>query len=143
MTFLIALADCEAVQGGWPSQPVNAWSSLVFVATGAVLILGSRSRGGQTIGFAAAGVGIGSMMFHGDPNGFASWLHDWTIATLLLVLLAVDFSKGPPIRRTVLAPIMGVGVLIALVPASGEVIHVVLGVIVGIRVISTRKDAAG
>lgn len=38
---------------------------------------------------------------------------------------------------------MGVGVLIALVPASGEVIHVVLGVIVGIRVISTRKDAAG
>ena len=128
MSLSVVVADCEAVHSGWPNQPVNAWSSLVFVVAGAVLVFASRSRGAHLIGFAAAGVVIASLMFHGDLNGFAWWLHDWTIAVLLLVLLAVGFRDEPPIRRSVLVPIIGVGGLIAVVPASGEVIHGVLGV---------------
>ena len=87
LTALLSAADCEAIRSGWPDQPVNAWSSLGFVAVGAVLVIRGRVPHARLAGAVATLVGIGSVLFHGGHNSFTGWVHDWSIASLLVVLL--------------------------------------------------------
>lgn len=139
MSLVAAIVDCEAIQAGWPHQPVNAWSSLAFVVAGGVIAIGSRNVAARLIGAAAALVGIGSVLFHGDHNDFSGWLHDWSIAALLLIL--VLFAGNLMIRARALVIILGsVAGLLALAPGSGEWVHGGIAVAFVVRELRARRE---
>ncbi|MCA1845327.1 MAG: ceramidase [Actinobacteria bacterium] len=65
-------SDCEQIGSGWLAQPVNALSSLVYVAVGVWLLWRSRAPGvrrGPLVagGAALLAVGVGGVAFHGWP----------------------------------------------------------------------------
>jgi hypothetical protein len=76
-----AAVDCEAIGSGLLGQPVNALSSLALVIAG-VVVLG-RDR---WVASALAATGVGSFLFHGPLAPGGEWLHDVTLAWLVLVV---------------------------------------------------------
>jgi hypothetical protein len=80
-----ALRDCEAVVQAVLGQPVNSITTLAFVIGGALII--SRSNH-PWIGIASIATGVGSFLFHGPMPSYAEWVHDATLAWLLLVVAA-------------------------------------------------------
>ena len=76
-----AAVDCEAIGPGLLGQPVNALTSLALVVAGAVLL--TRSR---WIAIALAATGFGSFLFHGPLAPGGEWIHDVTLAWLILVV---------------------------------------------------------
>lgn len=76
-----ASVDCEAIGSGLLGQPVNSLSSLALVVAGLVVL--SRDRWVAT-GLAATG--IGSFLFHGPLAPGGEWIHDVTLAWLILVV---------------------------------------------------------
>jgi hypothetical protein len=88
-------ADCEALGSSWLLQPVNAWSSLVFVAAGFVVVLAGHRNPRTTFvriwfGVVLALVGLGSFAFHGPGGQPAGWAHDVSLTALFLLVLAVE-----------------------------------------------------
>jgi hypothetical protein len=71
-------SDCELIRDAFLTQPINAVSSVAFVVVG-LLILRSR----PILGILAAGVGVGSFLFHGPMPGWAQWGHDVSLAALI------------------------------------------------------------
>ncbi len=144
MAFVIAAVDCEAIHAGWPNQPVNTWSSLVFVIVGSVIVIGGRNLPVSLVGTSAALVGIGSLLFHGDHNGFSGWFHDWSIAALLVVLVALVGNVRVPTRWLLLV-LVAIALLLASAPGSGEWVHagaVVLFAVGEVRARSRRSQPA-
>jgi hypothetical protein len=91
----VPTADCEALGGGWLLQPINAWSSLVFVAAGVVVFLAGHRNPRATFvragfGVVLISVGIGSFAFHGPGGQPAGWAHDASLTALFLLVLAVE-----------------------------------------------------
>jgi hypothetical protein len=100
-----AASDCELIGNGFWGQPVNAISSLAFVAVGLMLV---RRR--PLIGLLACGTGLGSFLFHGPMPSWGHWAHDVSLAALLLGLALER-------RTTVLLTAIGVvGLGFALFP---------------------------
>jgi hypothetical protein len=95
---LLAGADCEAIHAGWLRQPVNAISSLAFVAAGIWILLRARRRGpgerGELIAFATTMlvVGAGSFVLHGPDPAWGLWFHD--LSNLAAVLLVGVLDRG-------------------------------------------------
>lgn len=90
-------ADCEAIGNGLLLQPVNALSSLVFVAVGTLVIaLGTREAANLAVRTSFAGalalVGLGSFAFHGPGGSVAGWAHDVSLSILFLLVLAVEIG---------------------------------------------------
>ena len=81
------MADCELLHDGLLDEPVNALSSLAYVAAGAWVWRHDRRQGAALIA-----VGIGSFAYHGFGGRAAHALHDVTIL-LLLVLVAVSLPR--------------------------------------------------
>jgi hypothetical protein len=84
-------ADCERIGAGWLAQPVNTVSSLGYVVVGGWLLRRAaehRSERGLlvTTGTAIAGVGLGSVAYHGPQPAWAAPVHDGSVAGLALVL---------------------------------------------------------
>lgn len=79
-------------------QPVNSVSSLGFVVVGAVVAYIAPRRSGaeailaRSFGFGLALVGVGSLAFHGTEGLTAGWIHDASIAALVLLVLIVEFG---------------------------------------------------
>jgi hypothetical protein len=113
-----ASGDCELIRNGFWGQPVNAVSSLAFVAVGLAL---ARTR--PVIGWLACGVGVGSFLFHGPMPPWAQWAHDTTLAILVVGLI---FE-----RRLVLLLAAGglVALVIAVLPTVAEPLTIALAVI--------------
>lgn len=135
MFFVAAAVDCESLHSGWPQQPVNAWSSLAFVAVGGVLAIRGRSPAGRLVGVGAVLVGVGSLLFHGDDGDFGAWLHDWSIAALLLFLIfSMRWGGGerPWLTGLGLAAV-GSAALIWIAPGAGEWVGGALALGVGAR----------
>ena len=92
--LLLALGevDCERIGGGWLAQPVNALSSLAYVAAGGWLLARARRSGDRAFlaaaGAAVAAVGFGSIAYHGPQPAWAGWAHDGPILAFPLVLAA-------------------------------------------------------
>jgi hypothetical protein len=91
--MLLALggSDCERIGSGWLAQPVNAVSSLAYVAVGGWLLLraGDPDRDRLallTTGTALAGVGLASTGYHGPQPGWMEPVHDAAIVCLGVVL---------------------------------------------------------
>ena len=103
--------DCEALGDGWLAQPVNALSSLAYVAVGAELMVRAwqqRSRGWSSVGLAAFGAlvaveGVGSVGFHGPGDSVSHRLHDAAIGGTLAFVAATEvvaLVRRPRRRRT-------------------------------------------
>lgn len=87
-------SDCERLlDGAFLAQPVNAVSSLAYVAAGLWVIAQARTRDGgertTQIAFGAAvlAVGIGSVAFHGPQPPGARWVHDLAIVAVFAVVV--------------------------------------------------------
>lgn len=118
----LALSDCERIHDGLLAQPVNALTSLAYVAAGAWVIQRGRRRGRDArrsyrwFGGALAAVGLGSVAFHGPGGAAGHWLHDASIAVVPLLVLA---DVGAVRDRRLALGVSGVGGLVALAPAAG------------------------
>lgn len=78
-----ATVDCEAIGAGLLGQPINAVTSLALLAAG--LFVFERARDvWVAAGLAAAG--LGSFLFHGPLAPGGVWIHDVTLAWLILVV---------------------------------------------------------
>lgn len=83
-------ADCERIRAGLLAQPVNAVSSLAYVAVGLWLLGRMRTGGSRRTILVAGGatlvaVGVGSFAYHGPQPEWADTAHDASIAGLLLL----------------------------------------------------------
>ena len=76
-----ASVDCEAIGLGLLGQPVNAVSSLALVVAGLVVL-----RRDRWVASALTAAGVGSFLFHGPLAPGGEWIHDVTLAWLILVV---------------------------------------------------------
>jgi hypothetical protein len=84
------MADCERINDGLLAEPVNALSSLAYVAAGLWTWRNDRPRGAALVA-----VGLGSVAYHARGGTAARWLHDVTI----VVVAAVVAASAPQILR--------------------------------------------
>ena len=79
MVFLAQLADCEALSDGLIAQQINTVTSLALVAVG-VGLFRQPEPAVRLLALGAIAAGIGSVLYHGPSPGWASPVHDLTIA---------------------------------------------------------------
>lgn len=103
-----AAADCETIGSGLLAQPVNAVTSLAFVFVAVIVLIRTDDR---WVAIGLAGVGIGSFLFHGPLAPGGEWIHDVTLAWLIvLVGLRVRGMEhvGAPLGLAVIGPVFAV-----------------------------------
>jgi len=110
-------SDCEALHAGWLGQPVNAVSSLVYVAAG----VWAWRRGGPVAPAAALGlVGLGSVLYHGPMPPGAGPAHNGAIAALLGAAAVAGLRRRglprPPVAAVVA---LGAAVTVNLLTRTG------------------------
>jgi hypothetical protein len=148
LPVLVALggSDCERLGAGWLAQPVNAVSSLAYVAVGASLLLRAEHPGESrgllvAAGLAVAGVGAGSVAYHGPQPAWAGLAHNGSIVGLALVIVghnvwllaengprwaagfAAPFVVAVPILLATGQERLSLGVLVAAVLAGAVLAH--------------------
>ncbi len=117
----IGQSDCEAIRDAVVAQPVNTMSSAAYVVAGLWLVLRAIRTGGgdaatQIIyGIAVAGVGVGSVAFHGPMPSSALLIHDAAIVAVFAVIAA-----------------RALGTMLGWTQASWILLSVVLTLVVGI-----------
>ena len=115
---MLATSDCELIRDAFLAQPMNALSSLAFLAVGLLI---RRSR--PVIGALAIGVAVGSFLFHGPTPAWAEWAHDVTLVALLAGLILEHQAQ-------LLIAVVGLlGAAFALWPAVTEPLTVVVAVV--------------
>lgn len=128
-----ALQDCEAVVHAFLGQPVNSLTTLAFVA-GGVLIM---TRSGMTwVGIALIATGVGSFLFHGPMPAYGEWVHDMTLAWLLLVVAAHGRSWE---RWAHMPGFIVVGVLV-LIPGAADPIGAALAALAIVLVLLSDRS---
>lgn len=94
-----AVGDCERIVDGWLDQPVNALTSLAFIIAGLVVVMRHRGRRDTmpgatgTLGGVMILTGIGSTAFHAWSGRVATWLHDASLTSLLVLIVAIEISR--------------------------------------------------
>ena len=132
-------SDCEEIGDGILQQPVNALSSGAYTVFGLWLIWRALRQSGSDkpveifYGLALAGVGVGSIAFHGPVPPGARLLHDLTIAAVLAVIAARNLGVlakwgRKRVMGSALATIVVVGAVMALAPDLGNALTGVVGV---------------
>lgn len=132
MSAIGAAVDCEAIGVGLFRQPVNSATTLAFVVAG--LWIASTRPDRRWVGLALSATGFGSFLFHGPMPAGAEWVHDVTLAWLLVVVAGTDTRWE---RTTRLPSLVALGVLFALFPAVADpaaAAIVVAAVVIRIRV---------
>jgi hypothetical protein len=122
--------DCEALRPGLLAQPVNALTSLAYVAVGAELLNrdapGRRPETSQlspVFGALLITDGIGGVAFHGPGNRSAKWLHDVALVGTLAFIglhdaaLLMRTPGRPELAGTILA-VTGLGAVLAIRPTG-------------------------
>ncbi len=153
-TCLSTRCFCEAVHATGLAQPVNAWSSLAFVAAGVVVVLPTgqpthRERMLRILlGAALVAVGGASFGFHATLTRIGEFLDTWTMAAVATVILG-----GALVRRGFMRPrvavLLGLALLAMLLrilwtwPETRRVVFgVLLAAAVGIEIARTRIPVA-
>ncbi|HUO47180.1 MAG TPA: hypothetical protein VM470_10165 [Acidimicrobiia bacterium] len=85
-----AAADCEHIIGGFFGQPVNTVTCIGFLV-GAAVIWWKRRNAAMAL--LVAGVGVGSIAFHGPMPLWGEFLHDVTIVWLLIWVILVEINR--------------------------------------------------
>lgn len=132
-----AAVDCEAIGLGLLGQPVNALSSLALVVAG-LIVLG-RDR---WVAAALTATGIGSFLFHGPLAPGGVWVHDVTLAWLILV---VGMRSRGWERRFAVLGLAAIAPVFYVVPDVAEPLTVILVAATLILLISDsrRLDTLG
>lgn len=109
----VAAGDCEAVRDARVAQPVNAGSSLAFVA--AAVPVWRQGRRCRPLAVATGAVGLASAAYHGPGGTVARAAHDCSV--LAVVVAAADRAAAAARRdrRALTGP--------ALVAVAGLVVH--------------------
>jgi hypothetical protein len=115
----LGASDCEALRDGWLGQPVNAWSSLAYVAAGAYVLWQGVPQG-RTLAAALGAVGVGSFLYHGPMPAWAEPVHDWSIVALAAAVLAAWARRGFRRPPAVSFVIFGTAVTVNLLSRTGE-----------------------
>ena len=124
-------ATIEEIGDGILQQQVNALSSGAYTVFGLWLIWRALRQSGSDkpveifYGLALAGVGVGSIAFHGPVPPGARLLHDLTIAAVLAVIAARNLGVlakwgRKRVMGSALATIVVVGAVMALAPDLGN-----------------------
>ncbi|MGH9116362.1 MAG: hypothetical protein ACRD0A_00300, partial [Acidimicrobiales bacterium] len=120
--------DCEALRPGPIAQPVNAVTSLAYLAFGVDLFVRAARSGGEAespIGPVFAGLlmanGIGGVAFHGPGNRSAKWLHDVALTGTLAFMVVHDVAllvrvPGRHELAAVAVAVAGLGAMLAARP---------------------------
>jgi len=132
----IGESDCELIHAGdFLAQPVNALTSLAYVAVGIWVITRCKARpelgrfSPVVFGLVLVAVGIGSVAFHGPRPVGARFLHDFPIALALLFIVAVDLIRlGVVGERTAFRISLAVAAIVAMVTAAAPDIALLLSV---------------
>lgn len=114
-----ALQDCEAVVHALLGQPVNSLTTLAFVAGGTLILVRSDLR---WVGIATIATGVGSFLFHGPMPPYSQWVHDLTLAWLLLVVAA----HGRSWERWAHIPGLVVVAVLVVIPGAADPLGVAL-----------------
>jgi hypothetical protein len=97
----LGASDCERIGTGFLAQPVNAVSSLAFVAAGAMLLRDARRKrlrgDAALVGAVTIAVGVGSAAFHGLARAPWGWAHDAALLSLVS-LVAVRHLRASGLR---------------------------------------------
>ena len=135
-------SDCECVHDGWLAQPVNALSSLAYVAAGAALVVEARRRrrrgdgdgDGQpgwlgVYGLATAANGLGGVAYHGPGGPVSRWLHDAALLATFGVMTTAEVgeSAGIEVDRRHATAAAAAGAALAVVPSVSRAAQLGLG----------------
>lgn len=136
---------CERLADGFLAEPVSAWTSLAFVAAGAVLVVqdvrrarrpGStretRRSDGPVYAALVAGVGVGSFVQHGPDPSWSDLAHDLPLLGALAFLgadAAADLVGRVRRVRWWALPTVGLVPLIVLAPRAGDLAQVGVAVV--------------
>jgi hypothetical protein len=134
----LGAGDCEYLHDGVLVQPVNAVSSLAYVAAGAALVArsgrrgeGPRARGWlAAYGLAVAANGFGGVAYHGLGGRGGRWLHDAALLATLSVAVAAEVSEatGRELGGPQAAAASAAGAVLALSPGVSQAAQAGLGV---------------
>jgi hypothetical protein len=137
-------SDCEEIGTGVLRQPANTLSSGAFTVLGLWLVRRAlQTRSSEmalevAYGCALAGVGIGSIAFHGPMPPGARWLHDVTIATVPAIVAARNLGafSNWPVRRVLVAAALIIGIVGTATAVAAGVGIALTGVVGGTAVIT-------
>jgi Ceramidase len=124
----VAGSDCESIRDGFIAQPANTISSLAYVVAGLWILWRVapaevvRRDVGVAYALAIVVVGIGSVAFHGPGSAAGQFVHDSSIAALLLVVIAADMLS---LRRSWLPAAAGAvvaAIVLLLVPDASNAV---------------------
>jgi hypothetical protein len=148
----LGASDCERLRDGLLAQPVNALSSLAYLAAGGWVAWAARRaepacrRAAVAFGLTLALTGAGSADYHGPGSPAARWLHDLGIQAPLLFVAVRDLADAARIGPggalgLQAAGVAAAGVTLALVPGSATALAVWLAgaVLAGEAVMLPRR----
>ncbi len=137
----LGAGDCECIHDGPLTQPVNALSSLAYVAAGAALVARARRRptgrgGGRSprwlaaFGLATAANGLGGLAYHGPGGRAGRWMHDAALLATLGIALAAEVGEaaGRDLDSRGATAASAGGAALALSPAVSQAAQAALGV---------------
>jgi hypothetical protein len=132
--------DCEALHQGAIAQPVNAATSLAYLAAGIDLLVRAVRARDRPAESAVADVfavvlvanGIGGVAFHGPGNRSAKWLHDVALTGTLSFVILHDVAllvriPGRHALAAFAATVAGLGALLAYRPGHTNAASAVAG----------------
>jgi hypothetical protein len=129
-----ALRDCEAIVDAFWGQPANSATALAFVIGGLIVIVRSELT---WVGIASIATGLGSFLFHGPMPPLSEWVHDLTLAWLLLVIAGV----GRPWEKWTRLPGLAAVAAICAIPGAADPFAGVLAVVAVVLVVVADRSA--
>ena len=146
-------ADCEQRDDWFLEQDVNAWTSLAYVAVGAVLAWEVARRrlpaAVYAFAFVVAAEGVGSWLYHGDSSDLSQYLHDVPLIGALGFVAGWHLGRlvGASDRGSLIGLVVGVAVASALwatVPeATNATAAVAVAAVVVASVVARRRGLPG
>jgi len=128
--------DCEMLRSGLAAQPVNAWSSLAFLAAGIWILYGGlrrREARWELLAFGAlvTANAVGSFVYHGPAPFWGHWAHDVPAVGVPLFVASHDLGlvRGWSVPRRLLVfavLLVCVGGELAIAPGSAPAVATLL-----------------